>query len=244
MQPCLFMSVRSRARSSTWSLGLPARRQCRHHRSRRTSLREIGFKGVATTAYGILAVATAASLTKGQWQKRSEYYTIPAGFDRARFLIWRSGTPHRPARCTTSMTCRREVTEAQNIVNQLFGGSSILSSILATNVPALDASKVTTGSFTTGLIPNLDAGKITTRIFPQSCSTSPPLQQGSSPGRSPPPTFRCWTPQDRHRLVPTSLFRLDAAKITTGLLGRARLGVGDFENLAAGSDFEGTYRGA
>jgi hypothetical protein len=45
------------------------------------------------------------------------------------------------------------------------GGGSQLTGFTASQIPSLDASKITTGTFGTGLIPSLDASKITTGTF-------------------------------------------------------------------------------
>jgi hypothetical protein len=44
-------------------------------------------------------------------------------------------------------------------------GLNIVSAVLASIIPALDATKITTGIFTTGQIPNLDASKIVTGVL-------------------------------------------------------------------------------
>lgn len=49
-----------------------------------------------------------------------------------------------------------------------FGGIPNFRSIVAADIPALDAGKITTGTFASSLIPSLDAAKITSGIFPAS----------------------------------------------------------------------------
>lgn len=115
--------------------------------------------------------------------------------------------------------------------------------LAALNIPTLDASKVSTGTFTTGQIPDLDAAKVTTGTFPQSRVTltsiassllSGVIGSGLIPSLD---ASKIQTGTLLSGVIPA----LDAAKITTGKLIRSVLGVQDFENLAAGSDFEGTH---
>jgi len=63
----------------------------------------------------------------------------------------------------------RVLTSTYNtLLNQLYGGTTVLGSILAGNVPALDASKITTGILGVPQIPNLPASIITSGSFPAS----------------------------------------------------------------------------
>jgi len=85
---------------------------------------------------------------------------------------------------TTDLANRVLTTTYNTLLNQLYGGTTVLSSILAGNVPALDASKITTGQFAQSMvnitnipasivtgalnaaqIPSLDASKIISGVF-------------------------------------------------------------------------------
>ena len=102
------------------------------------------------------------TLTAGAWNKLSANITVPAGYDRMYLNVAHVAGSGTPALDIPSgdvfyydAVILREVTESQNIISQLFGGSSILSSILASNVPGLDASKITTGTFGQSQVTNL-----------------------------------------------------------------------------------------
>ena len=99
------------------------------------------------------------------WTKITGYITIPAGYDRFQPYLQTTGSVPAADVGYVDDLMLREVTESQNIIGQLFGGNTVLSSILAGSVPALDASKIQTGAFATGLIPALDTSKITSGVF-------------------------------------------------------------------------------
>lgn len=94
-------------------------------------------------------------VTTGAWVKLSGYITVPAGRDRMVPYAELNNAFTNPDVFYFDDALMREETQAQNIVAQLYGGTSILSSILATSVPALDASKVTTGTFAQTMVTNL-----------------------------------------------------------------------------------------
>ena len=78
--------------------------------------------------------------------------------------------------------------------------------IQPTNIPAIDASKVTTGTFNSTQIPNLDAGKITTGTL--GTSTIPNLDAGKITSGT---------------LGTSTIPNLDAGKISSGTLGVSRI---------------------
>jgi hypothetical protein len=122
---------------------------------------------------GGVSQATTTAL-KGKWSKLSSYITVPANAV--------SGNAY--ARLTNMCTAGeiyyvdavliREVTEPQNIVNQIFGSlglPSSFSAILPGVVPGLDASKITTGNFAQSMVTNLPtdlSNRLLTNIFNQS----------------------------------------------------------------------------
>lgn len=94
------------------------------------------------------------------WNRVFGKVTCPAGYDRMTAWIQLAGTPETDAFATGEYiyvddVIIREVTVAQNIITQLFGGSNILSTVLASVVPGLDASKIITGLFPQTQVANL-----------------------------------------------------------------------------------------
>lgn len=150
-----------------------------------TARDSLGVNGPAN----IFAWPMSAPPIAGQWTKVSGYITIPAGYDvlYPYFEIYNPGGSTN-AYYIDDVTIHEE-TASQNIISQLFGSSSILSTILGAVIPGLDASKITSGAFAqsqiTGLpallsafpggnivgtllssvIPGLDASKVTSGTF-------------------------------------------------------------------------------
>ena len=114
-------------------------------------------KSVDSTASGTIVNTTWATwqANANTWYKFSGYYTVPAGYDRLRAYFHIQTTEASGNVWYVDDVMVREVTEAQNVIGQLFGGTSILGSILATNVPALDTSKITTGTFAQNFVTGL-----------------------------------------------------------------------------------------
>lgn len=108
----------------------------------------------------------------GVWTKLSGYLTIPSGVSWVTFCCILNVT--MPAGNTYYLDdpLLYRVTEIANTNTTLFNQKTPGSAVLPSVVPTLDASKVTTGTFGSGLIPSLDASKVTTGSFPQSQVTS------------------------------------------------------------------------
>lgn len=126
----------------------------------------VDSKGVNATQYNSFVLVNPAH---GVWTKMSGYITIPAGLD-----LWFPDVYLNPDDTNDGNiyyiddVIIREETAAQGITNQLFGGPNVLSAVLASVVPALDATKITTGQFpqsqTTNLVSDLLA-KLGINIF-------------------------------------------------------------------------------
>jgi hypothetical protein len=105
--------------------------------------------------------------TTGAWTQLSGYVTIPTGYDL--FAPYADANNYNGSAGDSTFywddATIREETAAQNIINSLFGGSSILGSVLSSVIPGLDVSKIISGVFGSGFIPGLDASKIISGIF-------------------------------------------------------------------------------
>lgn len=97
-----------------------------------------------------------ATLTKGQWNYVETILTADAGVYGFYPMIWTPGIPNTDVYYFDDMLWREETT-TQNVIQQLFGGTSVLTSVLSAVIPNLDASKLTTGTLLASLIPALAA---------------------------------------------------------------------------------------
>lgn len=143
------------------------------------------YNSAGAPAYSYAQIThNATSLTKGQWNKIAGYVTMGAGHDRADFYVQVGNTTNNGDVYYFDDSIVREETATQGIIAQLFGGTNVLSTILAAAVPALDTSKITTGTFAqsmvnitsigagivsgvlgVGNIPGLDVAKIVSGVF-------------------------------------------------------------------------------
>lgn len=119
------------------------------------------FNANSSTTY----FANMSGLSSSAWTKISGWLQIPAGYDSLWPVIYLQN--QNVANQTFYFDDGRVVedTQAQSLTQQLFGGSSILTTVLAGVVPGLDATKIISGVFGTGLIPNLPASIINSGTF-------------------------------------------------------------------------------
>lgn len=199
--------------------------------------------------------ATLTPVPHGAWTKVTHTFTVPAGYDRwVPYFATNTDTTAGNVYYIDDLVIR-EVTEAQGIIEALFGGPTILSAVLGSVIPALDASKITTGQFpqsqlnitsiaasivsgvlAAGNVPALDASKITTGTFAQSMVTGLPAAIAAA--------LTAASPLDATKLVgavASSLLSgtlaagliptLDASKIGSGTFPQSML---DITSIAAG----------
>ena len=197
--------------------------------------------------------SAAVTPTSTGWTKVSNEYTIPAGYDR--FLAYLSigspvvvgdvyylddmlikeVTPQRDLASAITAAMGTTGNLASNVQTALAAipGGNIASAILASIVPNLDATKITSGSFGTSLIPGLDAAKITSGSFLDSLI----------PGLDASKIISGFFPQGMLDItdIPSSLISgllgagqisdLDASKITSGQFPQSMLNI---TSIAAG----------
>jgi len=122
-----------------------------------------GVNSLTTPA--ISNIVAMSGLSSSAWTKLSGWYQIPAGYDRIYPFAWMVGA--NVANQTFYWDDARIVEEtwSQSIIQQLYGGASILSLILAAVVPGLDATKIISGVFSVPQIPSLPASIITSGLF-------------------------------------------------------------------------------
>lgn len=124
--------------------------------------------GGADYAAGTWANTASVTPTSTGWTKISGYYTVPAGRDKISIWFWGSNNSTVGDSYYIDDIQVQRVTEANKINKTIFNSDTPLASLLSAVIPSLDASKIGTGTFGTGLIPALDAAKITTGTFAQS----------------------------------------------------------------------------
>ena len=111
---------------------------------------------------------TASTALNGAWSKLSGYFLIPSGaYSFTPYVQVGSNVTSGDAYYFDSAVCR-EVTDANTINQALYAANSPGSSVLTSVIPALDASKVTTGAFSQAMVTNLtsDLGsKLAANIF-------------------------------------------------------------------------------
>jgi hypothetical protein len=151
---------------------------------------------LGSTYVNVVNVATPAT---GAWTLLSGHATVPAGYDTVQFQFFWNGPTTDYIYIDDALL--REETLAQSTIAALFSGGTVGSTILAAAVPALDASKITTGSLTgatvpgsqltgsvlaslisgalsTANIPSIAATKVTSGTFPSGV-TFPAAQLGT-----------------------------------------------------------------
>lgn len=149
-----------------------------------------------------IASATCSTSFNSVWTKLSGYYQIPSGVYSFEPFVYGASVATGDTYYYDDVIVR-EVSEAQKITRQLFGGSSVLSNILAGNIPGLDASKIISGVLAATNIPNItkamstDLQSVITNIFGTS-SIGTILQAPAIPG-------------------------LDASKIISGILNATNI---------------------
>jgi hypothetical protein len=159
------------------------------------------------------------TISTGVWTKCNGYITIPSTSTIAKLRILLYVTA-----AATSGTYYfddvflKDVTEIVNTNQALYGANAPASTVLTGAVPALDASKITTGTLGTGIVPNLDAGKITTGSLATARIPSLPASQITSG------TF-----------TTTQIPSLPASQITSGTLAVATIPALDAAKIATGT---------
>ncbi|MCB1715000.1 MAG: hypothetical protein KDK05_07685, partial [Candidatus Competibacteraceae bacterium] len=103
---------------------------------------------------------TAKTPNASSWQKLSTDVTIPAGYDTAEFRCY-FGNSTANDKFYVDTPVIRETTAPTNIAEAIFGQKQVAVTIQPNAVPALDSSKISTGTLTDARIPNLAGSKIT-----------------------------------------------------------------------------------
>jgi hypothetical protein len=100
-----------------------------------------------------LQSVAASGLSSSVWTKLSGWYQVPAGYDRICPFVG-SNAQNVAAQVYYFDDIRfNENTQGQAVTQQLWGGSTILTSLLAGVIPGLDAAKIITGTFPLSLTP-------------------------------------------------------------------------------------------
>jgi hypothetical protein len=138
-----------------------------------------GFVGDSTGVNGLTPFTAAGTsmsgLSSSVWKKLAGWWQVPAGYDRIWPFIWMFGQNVANQVFYWDDIIIKEDTQAQMVTQQLFSGSSILSTVVPAVVPSLPSGWGQTvdgsvlagaaGSIASALIAALDATKVTTGTF-------------------------------------------------------------------------------
>ena len=202
--------------------------------------------GGADYAAGTWANSVVVTPNSTAWQKISAYFTVPANRDKLSIWFYSQYNGTTGDSYYVDDIVIQRVTEANKISKAIFNSDSPLANILASVIPSLDASKLTTGTLGTGLIPSLDGSKIGSGTIAANfiaALDAAKIATGTFLSNLIPSldASKVTTGTFGNALIASGL---DAAKLTTGTLPIARIASGAVTNTYLGSDIDGSKIGA